>query len=143
MLAAFPNLAAEDHSVTSPSDSNYNCIAWAADQTDRWWWPDPFELYFWPADVPRVETLDTFVEAFRKQGYERCANADLETGFEKIAIYAKGKPTHAARQLPDGQWTSKLGQSCDIRHQSLHGVEGELYGSAVVFLKRSIIRATG
>ncbi len=45
--------------------------------------------------------------------------------FEKIAIYVDtdGVPTHAARQLPDGSWTSKLGDWEDIQHQTLEALE--------------------
>ncbi|KYC37161.1 hypothetical protein WA1_46890 [Scytonema hofmannii PCC 7110] len=47
-------------------------------------------------------------------GYTRCNSFELESGFQKIAIYTKpsgeldGVPTHVARQLPNGRWTSKL-----------------------------------
>ena len=44
-------------------------------------------------------TLDAFIQAFQSIGYEVCASDNLESGFQKIAIYADstGKPTHAAR----------------------------------------------
>lgn len=46
------------------------------------------------------------------------------------------KPTHAARQLSSGHWTSKLGDCEDIEHFALDGVANKIYGAAVVFLKR-------
>jgi hypothetical protein len=62
----------------------------------------------------------------------------LESGFEKIALYAlEGHPKHAARQLPDGAWSSKLGKYIDIAH-SLNGLEGTVYGQVVGFLKRRL-----
>lgn len=34
----FPFLAKEGFTATSPTSTAYNCIAWAAGQTDEWWW---------------------------------------------------------------------------------------------------------
>jgi len=62
----------------------------------------------------------------------------MEPSYEKVVIYANagGTPTHMARQLPSGKWTSKLGQKEDIEHSAVTDVEGPLYGVATVFLKR-------
>ena len=58
-----------------------------------------------------------------------CSDSSLEAGYEKIAIYVKdGIPTHAARQLGDGRWTSKLGKYEDIEHDSLDALNGDGYG---------------
>ena len=63
----------------------------------------------------------------------------LETNFEKVAIYTKGsKPTHMARQLENGKWTSKLGSDEDLEHHTLEGLECDLYGKATIFMKRSV-----
>ncbi|MCI0637958.1 MAG: hypothetical protein L0Y72_23715 [Gemmataceae bacterium] len=45
-------------------------------------------------------------------------------------------PTHAARQLPTGRWSSKLGPSEDIEHD-LHALEGEIYGT--IALKLAVV----
>ena len=132
----FPNLASTGYAVTSPATSTYNCIAWAVGVTDDWWWPDPMDVSAWPAGVPREETVDAFVEAFQSLGFIQCPDDALETGYEKVALYADGKlPKHAARQLLNGRWTSKLGPLEDIEH-SLDGLAGALYGSVVQILKR-------
>jgi hypothetical protein len=77
-------------------------------------------------------------------------NSELEVGTEKVAIYvdADGIPTHAARQLADGTWTSKLGEWEDIRHKTLKAMEdgdglGLGYGRVAVILRRSTIRPSG
>ena len=58
---------------------------------------------------------------------------------EKVAIYLlNGMPTHAARQLSTGKWTSKLGLSIDIEHDSPDVLDGPEYGKASIFLKRKI-----
>jgi hypothetical protein len=95
---------------------------------------------FWPPEAPREESPEAFIAAFSTLGYLPCENPDLELGFEKIALYASadGKPTHAARQLPTGRWTSKLGQLHDIEHATLPVIEGPIYGVTVCFLKRAL-----
>jgi hypothetical protein len=135
MERAFPRLEGEGWTKTSHHTPEYNCIAWAAGDDERWWWPSP-ESY-WPPGVSEDGSLECFVAAFRTRGYERCADAVLEPGFEKVALYADdaGQPTHAARQLPSGRWTSKLGTEMDIEH-TLAGLEGPVYGRVALFLRR-------
>jgi len=108
---------------TSPETINYNCIAWAMEEDFRWWWPDAMGNYYWPEDVPRKEVLDNFIRAFSKFGYEKCSNGQLEVNYKKVAIYINDKnvPSHAARQLPNGRWTSKLGPSFDVEHDFING----------------------
>jgi len=36
----------------------YNCIAFAAGETHRWWWPMGA---YWPEPAPRDETVDSFI----------------------------------------------------------------------------------
>jgi len=45
---------------------------------------------------------------------------------------------HAARQLPEGRWTSKLGELEDIEH-ALHDLTGTVYGSVVLVMKRALL----
>jgi len=135
----FPGLQTSPFQITSPTSRDYNCIAWAAGDTTRWWWPDPdSDASFWPPGIPREETIDAFVAAFAALGYAASATDELEVGFEQVALSASGTlPTHAARQLPNGRWTSKLGLREDIEHD-LHALSGEAYGSGVLILKRSV-----
>jgi hypothetical protein len=132
----FPNLSKNGYAIESPSTEDYNGIAWAAGDTERWWWP--LEPDYWPPGVPRSATINSFVDAYATLGYVQCDTADPEPGFEKIAIYARpdGSPTHAARQLPTGAWTSKLGRSEDIVHTALAGLEGGQYGAVVRVMRR-------
>lgn len=138
----FPRLRGSGYVVTSPPDDTYNCIAWAAcaTSTPRWWWPfgDP-ERTYWPASVPRRESLEAFQLLFESLGYAVCEHAEVEPGFEKVALFAdaQGLPLHASRQLPVGRWTSKLGVLEDIEH-ALQDLEGTEYGSVVRVLKRPV-----
>ena len=138
LSSLFPLLTSSGYRITSPADISYNCIAWAVGETQRWWEPDPMNLYYWPPGVPRLFTIEAFTEAYRTLGFELCAGPELEAGVEKVAVFAmNGRPTHAARQLQDGSWTSKLGVSEDLEHSSLRGVAGPAYGEPVRVLSRS------
>lgn len=126
-----------NHTITSPKTRDYNCIAWAASENDRWWWPDSAGSSYWPLEAPREATLDAFVKAYGTLGYAECGSRDFEPGFEKIAVFvdASGTPTHAARQLPNGRWTSKCGRLHDIEHE-LDGLVGAEYGTVACILQR-------
>jgi len=143
--AAFPNLTAGTYAVTSNPTPRYNCIAWAAGENQRWWWPLPAHLGYWPAGAPRELTLSAFVDAFATLGYAPSPTGALEEGFEKVALFlsASGVPTHAARQLSNGRWTSKLGRDVDISH-AVNGVDGPVYGTVAAFMaRRSVLRLAG
>ena len=138
--ATFPLLHKEGYIITSPKTPTYNCIAWAAGEDFRWWWPDPNYQYYWPIRT-RNCLIKTFKDAFATLGYISCCmNACYECGYEKVAIYRLGfNVTHMARQLPSGEWTSKCGQSEDIIHCTLAGLESsnpDGYGSIAEILKR-------
>ncbi len=131
----FPYAEVEGYSEESSATPFYNCIAWAAGDNKRGWWPNSYG--YWPPSAPREETIDAFVKAYESLGYKSCADSMLETGNEKVAIYAlDNSPTHAALQLENGKWTSKIGQNIDIEHATLRAVEGPIYGWPVRYLKR-------
>lgn len=137
--ATFPGLSSAGWIKTSEADKCYNCIAWAAGIDDDWWWPDGFGVYYWPHDVERTLTVHTFVKAFRALGYRECVSADVEPGFEKVALFAVGiEPRHMARQLPDGTWSSKLGPNIDIAANTLKALEGSEYGRVVQVMRRAV-----
>jgi hypothetical protein len=80
--------------------------------------------------------------AFEALGYEVCDDRRLEPGYEKIAIYGlAGSPEHAAKQLLDGSWSSKLGYLNDIVHATLEALEGPDYGSVEVIMRRPRARS--
>lgn len=134
----FPNLNPHNYRITSPYSPRYNCIAWAAGVDNQWWWPQ--EGTFWPVGVPREETISAFLAAFATLGYEECHDGTLEEGYEKVALFAPGDlvPKHMARQLSDGEWTSKMGSSEDIVHINAEDVNGLYYGTPVRFMRRLV-----
>ena len=138
LLAAFPDLDADGGVVTHPPDPAYNCVAWAVGVTDTVWWPADPDGY-WPPGVPDELTVDAVVAALATVGYTPCADGRYESGFEKTAVYARGGvPTHVARQLADGLWSSKLGRDCTVSHATPGGVEGAVYGTVAAYLRRQI-----
>ena len=137
--ASFPNLQTEGYTVRSPKTPRYNCIAWAAGETHRWWW---YNLgYYWPTGVPRANSLEAFVQAFATLGFSECENREranplYEADFDRVALYALiGAPKHAAKQIDARTWSSKIGNNIDIEH-TLRGLEGPFYGNVVKILKR-------
>ncbi len=138
----FPNLRAGEWEKRSEPTPKYNCIAFAAGLSDVYWWPDPFPdplNDYWPAGIACEETVEAIAELYQSLGYKPCDHANFESGYEKVAIYANDtEPTHAAHQLPNGHWISKLGVEEDIEHNLLDSLSGPCYGKPVRFLKRRV-----
>jgi hypothetical protein len=133
--AIFEDLAGWDYSVVPDNPEthiDFNCIAWAAGDRENCWWPGAY----WPQGVTGEETIEAFVLAYGTLGYQRCDDESLEPDHDKIALYTHdGRPLHAARQLDELCWSSKLGQD-EILCHPLRAIEGRLYGKATVFLHR-------
>ena len=144
----FPGLTRDLYAVTSEESCDYNCVAHAAGDSTRWWWPDPYHVYYWPDAVAGEQNVPAFAGMFGLLGYVGCPDGSREPGFEKVAIYcypqAAEMPSHAAIQLDSGRWSSKLGSAEDIEHVTVKCLEGDPpayasgYGKAVKFLRRPI-----
>ncbi|HKR59036.1 MAG TPA: hypothetical protein VJS64_04830 [Pyrinomonadaceae bacterium] len=144
------NLTDGSFEKTSDVSGAYNCIAHAAYDSRRKWWPIPLQHArldrHWPDGVPRRRTIRVFRLAFEKEGYELCDDGSLEEGFEKVVLYVSdtataedplNAPTHMARQLPCGKWTSKLGEDIDIVHDIPERVTGRVYGRIELYMRRN------
>ncbi len=134
--AAFPKLTPANHRISSPIDEVYNCIAWAANDTSRWWeptdyWPDPTGQFGYD--------LTDLIRVYEGLGYVPCPDETPERGFEKITLYADngGRYTHAARQLASGNWTSEIGKWEDIEHDTPGDIVGGAYGTVAGYIKRA------
>jgi len=153
----FPFLTRDLYEVVDGETNNYNCIAFAAGDTTRWWEPDPWGVYFWP--IPKREyTVLCFIEMFESLEYQKCKCSLKKRDLEKVAIYhdpvgcvatqdhaevLPNSPTHAARQFPNGYWRSKLGPWELIEHKTLKCLNGTdrtglrtSYGEPIQILKR-------
>jgi hypothetical protein len=137
VIPDFPNTHFEPFIITSPQTTFYNCIAWAFGDDSKWYWPDPDDMAYWPPNISRTVDINSFIELYNLIGYNVCQSPVLETGFEKIAIFVDSNniPTHAARQVASGLWTSKLGMEYDIQH-TLASMNNGVYGVARVFMSR-------
>ena len=134
----FPNLTKDNARITSPEDYRYNCIAWAGGDNHQWWEPSGRRFHYW-SHQDLAYTMESYAKAFNVLGYEEeSESSELEEGFEKIALYAdiNDIPQHAARQLENGVWISKLGQLEDIEHDTLEVLESKDYGKVKLILKR-------
>lgn len=135
-----PRLVSAPYIATSDWTRSYNCIAWAALDETKWWWPIGRD--YWPPGIPKQLTVEAFTAAFAGKGYEPCDSFVHEAGLVKLALYvdAFDRPLHMARQLPDGRWTSKLGRLWDITHSTLEqlcgGVGPNDYGVARYAFRR-------
>ena len=145
----WPNLRDGEFERTSPSDSYYNCIAWAMNDRRRWWEPSGNPEHYWPARAPRDYSREAFMAAFKTRHFVPCDDGTLEPGWEKIAIYWRegADPEagfqHVARQLPDGRWSSKLGKARDIAHVSIDALSGDFYGEVAFYMRRPRSAARG
>lgn len=143
IIRAFPGLSYDEgFCITSPEDADYNCIAWAFGRKDCWMWPDEQTdgVSTWPQGTTDDIRIQTFVSAFKSLGYDICQDDTIEPDKEKVALYAypdSEECTHAARQLANGSWTSKLGPSFDIIHSSPYTIQGRIYGMVCCILSRN------
>ncbi len=84
LFVLFPHLTKDNQEITSPRTIKYNCIAWVAGKTDRWWQPG----VHWPIESTRDDHgIGNLVTAFMSLGFEECDDGMLENGFMKIALY--------------------------------------------------------
>lgn len=135
-----PRLASEGYLITSEPDDCYNCIAYAVGETHRWWTYITGEGYYWPEYASRTPFIASLVEVFTGLGYEICPDAGVEDGCEKVVLYRIGdRWTHAARQLPNGMWSSKMGPDEDISHATPESLDAESYGSVRCIMRRRLM----
>lgn len=133
--------------VSSESNSAYNCVAWALGIRDQWWEPHAQGSIrqgqgYWPDGAAHNRDPQTLRQIFRQQGFADCENGDPEPNVVKIALYrtlgtdGNYKWTHVARQLRTGSWTSKLGNSYEVTHRKPDDLDGHLYGDVYAYMAK-------
>jgi hypothetical protein len=101
LARAFPRLSSEGFEIIDEPSDRYNCIAYAAGDTNEWW--DHNEDHYWPSSTTRSESIESLKEVFFGLGFEQCVDSTLEDGYEKVALYEEhGMWTHAALQTSTG-----------------------------------------
>ena len=98
-----PHLHQDEYRITSPESDRYNCIAWAAGDATRRWWPGEPD-YYWPPDAPQEDALASFQAVFAALGYREGATDEWKPGYEKVALFARDgshprRPPVAQRKL--------------------------------------------
>ena len=137
LAAAFPRLAREAYQIVGEPTRRFNCIAYAAGDTNEWW--EPTGGRYWPDHATRTQRIEGLVEVFGGLDYEQCGDSGLEAGYEKVALYeTHGGFTHAALQTPNGRWRSKMGQGPLIEHLSPESLAGGPYGSPTIHMRRQV-----
>ena len=136
-----PNIVGH-YEETSKATINYNCLSWAVEITDTFLDPQARCVgYSWPDGAEREWTIAGCRQVLARYGYiEECGDGGFEDECVKVAMYVDehGTPTHFARQIHGGKWTSKLGDLIDVVHDNLSCIEGhdcEHYGTAKYFFK--------
>jgi hypothetical protein len=136
IVKLFPRLTPGSFRITSPATEDYNCVAWAVGVDNNWYEPG----ISWPIPTGYACTEQQLLDFFRLHGFGECAGADLEAEFQKVALYSNqyGTWKHAARQLPSGLWTSKLGKLEDIEHAHPDELGGSDYGEVFQYMRRPV-----
>ena len=137
IAGAFPNLPSEGFEIIDQPSVRYNCIAYAAGDTTDWWEHDGRR--YWPPHATRSNSIASLREVFAGLDFEQCDDSRLEDGYQKVALYEDhGIWTHAAVQMPNGAWRSKMGEGPIIEHRSPESLAGGIYGDPTIFMRKSI-----
>ena len=94
-------------------------------------------MYHWPAiEETTADDIDNFDVLFLDKLHgEEVVDQTYEPGFVKLALFTdttEGEiyATHLSRQLPSGEWGSKLGSGYLVRHgTNIHDLDYGHYGN--------------
>jgi hypothetical protein len=139
----FPDLHNVASKQTSDFDLDYNCIAHAFLDDQKPWWPTGLPVagfdrygYYWPIASDNRSHMRAFLDWFSHDGWTETKSDKFAPHMLRVALYAKAaQPTHAARQIGQGVWTSKLGQGLDLSHK-LEELNGPNYGAPIALFEK-------
>lgn len=141
----FPGLRGSKWKITSRATLRYNCLAWAIGESHRRW--DGSDGY-WPNTISRDTGIVTLVKAYITKGFTVCQadGTTYDPRFDKIVLYDKTvlyqgsvvehQGAHAARLMPNGMWSSKIGDWEDIEHPTPESLMGVRYGDPLIYMRR-------
>lgn len=137
----WPSLNDEDFEFKSHFNPFYNCLAWAINVNTIFVTMN----YFQKKHGLDINNLDHSVNGYAKileefYNYLSCENGEYEKGFEKILLYGDNNNlwTHAARQIKEEMWVSKLGSCENIEHKNIECLNGNTYGEPKIFMKKVV-----
>jgi hypothetical protein len=133
----FPSVPPSAIKIDGKDDPDYNCFAWACGATNQFWFPHRGYMYHWPAiEETTADDIDNFDVLFLDKLHgEEVVDQTYEPGFVKLALFTdttEGEiyATHLSRQLPSGEWGSKLGSGYLVRHgTNIHDLDYGHYGN--------------
>jgi hypothetical protein len=135
----FPLLTNYDLIPNSESDS-YNCISHTIHLKEDISWPIDTRHY-WP--TKRELTKESFDLFYEHHGFEKLSILDFtyNENYTKVVLYTNNNiPTHAAIQIDNTYWESKIGRLGIIRHD-LFEIENDVYGEITqIYRKRNILK---
>ena len=83
--------------------------------------------------------MESLEELFAQPEYEQCNDRSPEDGYQKVALYEiQGRFQHAALQMPNGRWSSKMGQGPLIEHLNPESLSGGMYGDATAYMRKAL-----
>lgn len=127
----------------SPICDEYNCIAWSLDIDYMSVGHENLTGIYWPDNISKIPNINNYKRMYNSYGFIDASTSDLEEGFKKVAIYVRGTNpktgivVHAAKQIDDIWWSSKMGDNIDGIHH-LDAIQGILYGYPRFFMKKPI-----
>ena len=140
LITAFPKLSSEEFEIVERASERYNCIAYAAGDTSKWW--DHNRNHYWPTPATRSNSIESLKEVFVSLGFEQCHDSSAENGYQKVALYEEqGVWKHAAVQIPNGRWRSKMGKGPVIEHRSPESLSDSQYGNVGLYMRRAFSAA--
>ena len=140
-LSDYPNIInGINFKIVEQDDINFNCIAHSLGIRNMSIWPAKLELWVWDKSLPYINTINNFVNLYRKFNYEICEDSSWEPDYDKIALYisilsCRNTVSHAAKQIDSYWWSSKMGGD-ELFEHDLEAIENKNVGTKYVFLKR-------
>lgn len=121
--------------IPNSESIEYNCISHTLNIDNDICWPYD-ENNYWP--VKRELNKESFDSFYEYHGFEKIDFLDFsyDPKYIKVALYCKkGIPTHAAIQINENFWESKVGELGIIKHD-LFEIENETYGEATQIYRK-------
>lgn len=123
----FPGAKDKRLPIKDDPNDEYNCIGYAVNERANL---DPRGT----ADAQRRFLID--------RGFDPSNDAKHVKGKYKVAVYGKRRPdgsyepTHAAKEVGEGVWRSKLGKGPLVEHNDLDDISGEQYGYPMWYFEK-------
>ena len=139
LISRFKKLMGEDFSIIFPQDRRgVNCHGHAIG-VNKWVCPSINPVGWWPSGVDRDYSVSGWGNMLSHYGWRSVDSSRVERGWEKLAVFTTNHVvSHSCKQLPNGRWESKLGESVILSNHTLEGISDGPYGVPAGFFRRKI-----